>query len=92
MEPKLLLMDEPFGGLNMKEIKELSERIITLKDQGITIVIIDHHFSSVLEISDEVAVLHHGKIIAEGPPEKIIKDRRVTSAYLSGEGHFGSFS
>lgn len=85
MEPKLLLLDEPFGGLNAKEGKILSEKISLLKEQDISIAMIDHHFGTISRVSDEIAVLYHGEIIALGSPEEIRNDQAVISAYFSDE-------
>ena len=82
MKPDLLLLDEPFGGLNLKEMKELSEKIGLLRDKGISIAIIDHHFDLISDISDEVVVLSHGEIIAGGTPSDISMDKRVISEYF----------
>jgi len=85
MEPKLLLLDEPFGGLNAKEGKILSEKISLLKERDISIAMIDHHFGTISRVSDEIAVLYHGEIIALGSPEEIRNDQAVISAYFSDE-------
>jgi branched-chain amino acid transport system ATP-binding protein len=85
MEPKLLLLDEPFGGLNEREGKILSEKIHQLKAQDIAIAMIDHHFGTVSRVCDRIAVLHHGEMIALGSPEEIRNDQAVISAYLSDE-------
>ncbi len=83
MEPKLLLLDEPFGGLNAKEIKFLAEKLIQLQKQGMTILIIDHHFGTISHIADEIVVLNHGEIIAKGNAEKIRTNEAVIAAYFS---------
>jgi ABC-type branched-subunit amino acid transport system ATPase component len=82
MEPELLLLDEPFGGLTAREGQEVAEKIIKLKERGITLIIIDHHFGIVSEISDEIAVLHNGSIIAKGSPEEIKNNQAVKVAYF----------
>jgi branched-chain amino acid transport system ATP-binding protein len=81
-EPELLLLDEPFGGLTAREGRAVSEKVVGLKNQGITIAMIDHHFGRISEISEQIAVLHHGEIIAEGSPDEIMGNRRVRSAYF----------
>ena len=86
MQPRLLLLDEPAAGLTPAEIKRLAEKIVELKGQGITIMIVEHHQGMVLEIADEVAVLHNGELIADDTPQAIKKDRRVIEAYLAGGG------
>jgi branched-chain amino acid transport system ATP-binding protein len=82
MEPKLLLLDEPFGGLNIKEVKFLAEKLIQLKKQGMTILIIDHHFGIISDIADEIVVLNHGEIIAKGNAKEIRTNEAVIGAYL----------
>jgi branched-chain amino acid transport system ATP-binding protein len=86
MRPRLLLLDEPAAGLTPAEVKKLSETVCQLKGQGITIVIVEHHQGMVMEIADEVAVLHNGELIADDTPRAVKKDRRVMEAYLSGRG------
>ena len=87
MEPKLLLLDEPFGGLNAKESKLLSDKISILNMRDISVAMIDHHFGTVSRVSDEIAVLYHGEIIALGTPEEIRDDQAVISAYFSDENN-----
>jgi branched-chain amino acid transport system ATP-binding protein len=82
MEPKLLLLDEPFGGLNAQEIGFLVEKLTQLQQQGMTILIIDHHFGTISNIADEIVVLNHGEIIAKGNAEKIRSNETVIEAYL----------
>ena len=82
MEPELLLLDEPFGGLTAMEGREVAKKIIKLNEKGMTLVIIDHHFGIVSEISDEIAVLHGGNIIAKGTPDEIKNNQTVKLAYF----------
>jgi branched-chain amino acid transport system ATP-binding protein len=86
MQPKLLLLDEPAAGLTPAEVKKLSDKILQLKEQGITILVVEHHMGMVMDIADEVAVLHNGEIIVEGPSDAVKKDPRVIEAYLRGRG------
>jgi ABC-type branched-subunit amino acid transport system ATPase component len=86
MQPRLLLLDEPAAGLTPAEVKMLAEKIVELKGKGITIVIVEHHQGMVMEIADEVAVLHNGELIADDIPPAIKKNRRVIEAYLSRGG------
>jgi branched-chain amino acid transport system ATP-binding protein len=83
MRPKLLLLDEPAAGLTPVEVKRLSEKVCQLREQGITIVVVEHHRGMVMEIADEVAVLHNGELIADDTPEAVKKDPRVIEAYLT---------
>lgn len=82
-EPKLILLDEPAAGLNMRETKNLSRVIQKIRDErGITILIVDHDMELVMGISDFITVLNFGEVIAEGEPLMIQKNPHVISAYL----------
>jgi branched-chain amino acid transport system ATP-binding protein len=86
MRPRLLLLDEPAAGLTPVEVKRLSEKVCQLKGQGITIMVVEHHQGMVMEIADEVAVLHNGELIADDDPAAVKKNPRVIEAYLTGGG------
>jgi branched-chain amino acid transport system ATP-binding protein len=83
MKPELLLLDEPASGLTLTEIEQLSERISQVRQEGVTVVIVEHHMGMVMEIADEIAVLHNGELIAEGTPAAVKKNPRVMDAYLT---------
>jgi branched-chain amino acid transport system ATP-binding protein len=84
--PRLLLLDEPAGGLNPTETAELMDVIRTLRDEeGLTILLVEHDMDLVLAISDRVAVLDHGRRIAVGKPQEIVVDPGVVEAYLGAE-------
>jgi branched-chain amino acid transport system ATP-binding protein len=85
-DPKLLLLDEPFAGVNPALSDRLIERIKKLKDMGLTMMIIEHGIPYVLALSDEVYVLNKGAIMSHGQPEEVVSDKRVLDAYL-GEGY-----
>ena len=84
-QPKLLLLDEPAAGLNMRETGKLSETILRIHGRGITVMLVEHDMNLVMEISDEVLVLNYGKKIAEGPPREIQRNPLVIAAYLGEE-------
>jgi len=83
MRPELLLLDEPASGLTITEIRQLSEQILEINQEGMTVFVVEHHMGMVMEIADEIAVLHNGKLVAEGTPESIKKNPEVIEAYLS---------
>ena len=81
--PRLLLLDEPAGGLNHEEVEELSGLIRRMReDYDLTILLVEHHVNLVMSISDRVHVLNFGQKIAEGPPHEVRANRDVIEAYL----------
>ena len=85
-EPRLLLLDEPAGGLNTTETRALMELIVRLREQdALTLLLVEHDMSLVMGVSDRVAVLHYGRKIAEGTPREIARDPVVVEAYLGSE-------
>jgi len=86
-EPRLLLLDEPAGGLNPTETRTVMTDICRLRDDlGLTVLVVEHDMELVMTISDRVAALHHGRKIAEGPPQAIAADPAVLDAYLGVAG------
>jgi ABC-type branched-subunit amino acid transport system ATPase component len=81
-EPKVLLLDEPAGGLDSGESQLLGDRLKGIRDTGVTIFLIDHDMGLVLGLCDRVEVLNFGRIIASGPPASVRSDRTVAEAYL----------
>jgi len=84
-EPSLLMLDEPAAGLSMKETEHLAELMQKIRDSGVGILVVDHDMRLIMEISDEVVVLDHGKKIAEGTPREVQSSPVVITAYLGEE-------
>ncbi len=82
MKPRLIMLDEVNAGLNTAEIDEALALIRRIAAKGITIVIIEHLMKVVLGVSTRIAVLHHGRLIADGAPEAVVRDKEVVAAYL----------
>ncbi len=81
-EPDLLLLDEPASGLDEAETEKAAQLIYQIRDQGTTIVLVEHDMDLVMKVSDEILVLNYGQKIAEGSPEEVKNDQRVIDAYL----------
>lgn len=84
-EPKLLLLDEPAGGLSTLEIEQLAQLIKRIRDGGITILLVEHRMELVMGIADRLIVLNYGSKIGEGSPEEIQSNEEVIKAYLGEE-------
>jgi ABC-type branched-subunit amino acid transport system ATPase component len=84
-DPKILLLDEPAAGLNANETEALIGLLFQIRDQGITILLVEHDMSLVMNVSDHITVLNFGKKIAEGAAEAIEKNQEVIDAYLGTE-------
>jgi branched-chain amino acid transport system ATP-binding protein len=80
--PNLLLLDEVLAGLNPSEIDGMVQTVLKIREQGITIIMIEHVMKAVMNVSDRIIVLDYGQQIAEGSPEEIAKNEKVIEAYL----------
>ena len=84
-QPELLLLDEVMAGLTPTESAGIVNLIRQIREAGITILVIEHVMKAIMSLSDRVAVIHHGELIAVDPPGEIAKDERVIEAYLGEE-------
>jgi branched-chain amino acid transport system ATP-binding protein len=82
MRPRLLLLDEVMAGLRPPEIESAVALVRSLRDEGITIVAVEHVMKAILSVSDRIVVLHEGRMLASGSPEDMASDERVIEAYL----------
>ncbi|MGM0453071.1 MAG: ABC transporter ATP-binding protein [Thermodesulfobacteriota bacterium] len=82
VEPNLILLDEPASGLNIRETIAMGELIGKIRKSGVTVVLVEHDMELVMDVSDHVAVLNFGRLIADGPPKAIQENPDVIAAYL----------
>jgi branched-chain amino acid transport system ATP-binding protein len=83
--PRLLLLDEPAAGLNIRETSALGELIRRIVARGVTVVMVEHDMALVMDISDRVTVLNYGEVLADGTPAEVQKNPAVVAAYLGEE-------
>lgn len=85
MEPKFILLDEPFAGIDPISVKDIQNIIHELCSRGIGVLITDHNVRETLGICDKAYILYEGKVITEGEPDKVLADEQVRSVYLGNE-------
>ena len=88
--PELLLLDEMMAGLNQTEVAQAMQLITSIRDKGITIIMIEHVMKAIMNVCDRIIVLHHGSKIAEGTPQEITRSEKVIEVYLGEETDAGS--
>jgi len=81
-KPKLIVLDEPAAGMNSEEVRDLKMRILTMKELGMTVLLVEHVMELVMNVTDRIVVLNFGKKIAEGTPAEIKKNHLVQEAYF----------
>jgi branched-chain amino acid transport system ATP-binding protein len=81
-EPKLVMLDEPAGGVNPALLERMTERIRELNDQGLTFLIVEHNMDLVMNLCESIVVMAHGEVLLQGPPGLVQEDNRVLDAYL----------
>jgi neutral amino acid transport system ATP-binding protein len=82
LDPDLLLLDEPFAGVNPTLTRDIADHIQSLNDEGMTVLIIEHELETLTELVDRLIVLQQGSLLVEGDPDEVLADQRVIDAYL----------
>ena len=85
-DPKLLLLDEPFTGMNPEETRHMMDLVRRVRDRGITVLLVEHDMQAVMGLCDKITVLNFGQLLTEGTPEEIRQHPEVIEAYLGSAG------
>jgi branched-chain amino acid transport system ATP-binding protein len=80
--PKVLLLDEIMAALNPVEMQEVMQLIRSLRDDGMTLLVVEHHMRAIMNVCDRILVLNFGRLLADGPPDHVVNDPQVIEAYL----------
>ncbi len=80
--PRLLLLDEPMGGLNPREVNAACALVEQIRADGVSVILVEHVMKAIMRISNRIVVIHHGEKIADGSPERVVNDPGVIAAYL----------
>ena len=86
-DPKLLLLDEPFTGMNPEETRRMMDIVRKVRDRGITILLVEHDMQAVMGLCDRITVLNFGRLLTEGTPEEVRRHPEVIEAYLGAASH-----
>jgi|SRR5690606_18401567 len=90
-QPQLLLLDEVMAGLNAVETAEMLELVQSIREEGVSVLVIEHNMQAIMKLSDRIVVVHHGQKIADGEPEVVASSPDVVAAYL-GDQYKGSLA
>jgi lipopolysaccharide export system ATP-binding protein len=81
-DPRLILLDEPFSGVDPKAVEELRNEILRLRNEHIAILLTDHNVHETLKVTDRSYVMHEGRVISDGTPHQLVNDPKVRETYL----------